>query len=96
LRRDFDGTLVQELIMGITMSVKHFVFILGLLETGSRLVLEVSGHGMMLDPPNRSSVWRDEKLKELFNATENWADNELYCGGKGVRNSDNPIMDNMH
>jgi len=37
----------------------------------------VDGHGYMIDPPNRSSVWR------LFpgQAPQNYNDNELFCGG---------------
>ncbi|XP_017846858.1 uncharacterized protein LOC108602983 [Drosophila busckii] len=40
------------------------------------LMAEIWGHGMMLDPPSRSSRWR-------FDATapHNWNDNELFCGG---------------
>ncbi|XP_068895348.1 uncharacterized protein [Tenebrio molitor] len=36
----------------------------------------ISGHGMMLDPPNRSSLWR-------FNpsAPINYDDDQNYCGG---------------
>lgn len=40
---------------------------------------EVWGHGMVLDPPNRSSLWRfDEK------APVNYNDNENFCGGYAV------------
>ena len=40
----------------------------------------VDGHGYMIDPPNRSSVWR------LFpgQAPQNYNDNELFCGGFSV------------
>lgn len=41
----------------------------------------VYGHGMMLDPPNRSSLWRFNKS---FPA--NYNDNENFCGGMGVSN----------
>ena len=36
----------------------------------------VNGHGMMIDPPNRSSVWR---FHSGFPA--NYNDNENFCGG---------------
>jgi hypothetical protein len=40
----------------------------------------VEGHGYMIDPPSRSSVWR------LFpgQAPPNYNDNELFCGGFSV------------
>lgn len=40
----------------------------------------VFGHGMVLNPASRSSRWR-------FNSSApvNWDDNQLYCGGFGVR-----------
>ncbi|KAF5297118.1 hypothetical protein FQA39_LY02698 [Lamprigera yunnana] len=42
------------------------------------LTRDVTGHGMMLDPPNRSSLWR-------FNNTFpiNYNDNQHFCGGFG-------------
>jgi len=44
------------------------------------VVLEVSGHGMMLDPPNRSSLWRFDS-----DAPINYNDNENFCGGYTVQ-----------
>jgi len=42
-------------------------------------ISQVSGHGMLLDPPNRSSLWRfDEEFPINYN------DNENFCGG--IRN----------
>ncbi|XP_055907060.1 uncharacterized protein LOC129942229 [Eupeodes corollae] len=40
----------------------------------------VSGHGMMLDPVNRASRWREDKT-----APANYDDNGLYCGGYAVQ-----------
>lgn len=40
---------------------------------------KVSGHGMMLDPPNRSSLWRYDPTAPI-----NYNDNEVFCGGFGV------------
>lgn len=39
----------------------------------------VNGHGMMLDPPGRSSMWRLG-----FNTPKNYDDNGLNCGGRSV------------
>ncbi|KAF5300927.1 hypothetical protein FQR65_LT09090 [Abscondita terminalis] len=40
------------------------------------VVVSISGHGMMLDPPNRSSLWR-------YNSSfpKNYDDNQNFCGG---------------
>ncbi|XP_074042485.1 uncharacterized protein isoform X2 [Leptinotarsa decemlineata] len=43
-------------------------------------VHEIKGHGMMLDPPNRSSLWRYTSL-----APTNVNDNQNFCGGFGVQ-----------
>lgn len=40
---------------------------------------EISGHGMMWDPINRSSAWR-----KGFPTEPNYTDNEHFCGGYGV------------
>ncbi|KAJ3649523.1 hypothetical protein Zmor_021263 [Zophobas morio] len=42
----------------------------------SVLVTETFGHGMMLEPPNRSSLWRSDS-----SAPPNYSDNQVYCGG---------------
>lgn len=36
----------------------------------------ISGHGMMMDPINRSSIWR---VNESF--PHNYEDNQNFCGG---------------
>lgn len=41
---------------------------------------EACGHGMVMDPVNRSSAWRKH-----FKVPVNWDDTELYCGGISVR-----------
>lgn len=43
------------------------------------LVEEAVGHGMMLEPPNRSSLWRFN-LSDVYN----YNDNQNYCGGLTV------------
>lgn len=44
------------------------------------LVEQTFGHGMLMDPPNRSSMWR------FFPGyPENYDDDGNYCGGMTVR-----------
>ncbi|XP_011875168.1 PREDICTED: uncharacterized protein LOC105566064 [Vollenhovia emeryi] len=45
---------------------------------------EISGHGMMWDPINRSSAWR-----KGFPTEPNFTDNEHFCGGFGVQHQKN-------
>ncbi|KAK3598612.1 hypothetical protein CHS0354_019872 [Potamilus streckersoni] len=40
------------------------------------LVTEVKGHGMLMQPPSRSSMWRLGYVNP-----QNYNDNSLYCGG---------------
>ncbi|CAC5389222.1 unnamed protein product [Mytilus coruscus] len=44
----------------------------------SCLLIGVSGHGRMIDPPQRSSLWRVFKGQGF---EPNYNDNELFCGG---------------
>ncbi|CAG9835450.1 unnamed protein product [Diabrotica balteata] len=44
-------------------------------------VHEISGHGYMLNPPGRSSMWRFHPT-----ATPNYQDNQIFCGGAYVQN----------
>ena len=46
-------------------------------------VYHVSGHGKLMEPPNRSSLWRFPEFAE-YNPPANYNDNENYCGGAGV------------
>ena len=41
--------------------------------------LEVSGRGIMVEPPHRSSLWRYN-----YNVTVNLRDDSLNCGGYDV------------
>ncbi|XP_018560921.1 uncharacterized protein LOC108903286 [Anoplophora glabripennis] len=50
---------------------KIFVFVVA-----AYLIIETMEHGMMLEPPNRSSLWRFN-LSDKFN----YDDNQNYCGG---------------
>ncbi|XP_019865998.1 uncharacterized protein LOC109595143 [Aethina tumida] len=43
-------------------------------------VTQIAGHGMMLEPPNRSSLWRyNDSLPH------NYEDNQNFCGGFDVQ-----------
>lgn len=45
---------------------------------------EIYGHGMLMDPINRSSAWR-----EGFPVPRNDNDNENFCGGYGIQHGKN-------
>ncbi|XP_043282677.1 uncharacterized protein [Venturia canescens] len=63
-----------------TMSTTGFT-ILHLLTLAT---FQVHGHGRLMDPPARNSMWRFG-----FPNPVNWNDNELYCGGYSVQWSQN-------
>lgn len=42
---------------------------------------QVNGHGMLVDPPNRSTLWRFDDSFPV-----NWDDNQNFCGGFSVSN----------
>lgn len=44
------------------------------------LVSHVTGHGRLIEPPSRSSMWRIK-----FNNPINYQDNELFCGGRSIQ-----------
>ncbi|XP_017771238.1 PREDICTED: uncharacterized protein LOC108558737 [Nicrophorus vespilloides] len=48
------------------------------------LAKESAGHGMLLDPPNRSSLWRFDDEAPI-----NYNDNENFCGGANVQWQEN-------
>ncbi|XP_037091388.1 uncharacterized protein LOC119111687 [Pollicipes pollicipes] len=52
--------------------------------TACTLVREASGHGRLMDPPARNSLWRFG-----FPGSVNYNDNELYCGGFVVQYEQN-------
>lgn len=39
-------------------------------------IVAVSGHGRLIEPPSRASMWRYG-----FDSPPNYNDHELYCGG---------------
>lgn len=58
--------------------------------TISQLVQNVVGHGMLLDPPGRSSMWRFG-----FSTPINYDDNSLFCGGFAVRTHIRTVFFNL-
>lgn len=70
----------------IAKNMKYLLSVALLLAIGLQ---QIDAHGMMLNPPSRSSRWRYDS-----SAPQNWNDNELFCGGlyvsartRGVTNS---------
>ena len=55
------------------------MMILTLFLTVAMLVAEVAGHGYLMEPPARNTMWRAG-----FESEPNYNDNELNCGGAGV------------
>jgi hypothetical protein len=43
----------------------------------SCLVAGISGHGRLLDPPARSSAWREDPVRFPMY----YDDNQMFCGG---------------
>lgn len=50
-----------------------FVLICGVINS-------VTGHGKLIDPPGRSTMWRYN-----FSTPVNYDDNQLFCGGYQVK-----------
>ncbi|CAL8109433.1 unnamed protein product [Orchesella dallaii] len=46
----------------------------------SSLLLHIAGHGRLMEPPNRSSLWRFPEFDQHAPPI-NYNDNELFCGG---------------
>lgn len=42
--------------------------------------IQIRGHGMMMDPVNRSSAWKKD-----LPVPPNYNDNQLFCGGYEVK-----------
>lgn len=59
-----------------TMSLRASLLIVFCVVAG-----RVYGHGLMTDPPMRSTLWRDFPGQGF---EENYNDNELFCGGLSV------------
>ncbi|KAJ8912614.1 hypothetical protein NQ315_000483 [Exocentrus adspersus] len=55
-----------------------------LLFVAAVIARQVVGHGMLLDPPNRSSMWRFEEFSSVL---PHYYDDGGNCGGFGVQQS---------
>ncbi|RZB84929.1 uncharacterized protein BDFB_010861 [Asbolus verrucosus] len=76
-RKDVD--LKRRSAKVMTILAKMSLLIAGLLAF-CFLIEQISGHGMMLEPPNRSSLWRFDS-----SAPVNYDDNQNFCGGLSVQ-----------
>lgn len=77
---------MQNLSLTIKLVDKVFSYmmlkLIILLIVAAGYIEQVLSHGMVLNPASRSSRWRYNS-----SAPVNWDDNQLYCGGFGVRKS---------
>ncbi|KAL3286483.1 hypothetical protein HHI36_000989 [Cryptolaemus montrouzieri] len=48
------------------------------------VVKKISNHGMMLEPPNRSSLWQFYPVDNV-RVVPNYSHNQLFCGGFAVQ-----------
>ena len=48
----------------------------------------VEGHGKLIEPPSRSSLWRFQEF-DIFEPNINYDDNQLYCGSHSVQYGEN-------
>lgn len=84
---DFERTKITTMAVAQRKSIAACLVLAVLLVTERFNVAEA--HGMILDPPGRSSMWRFG-----FNVPENYDDNGLNCGGQGVRFTINLFINN--
>ncbi|KAJ8963263.1 hypothetical protein NQ318_018730 [Aromia moschata] len=73
-KEDYDDVNKSVTVLFVVMNSVLVIVVVGL------LAKEALGHGMMLDPPNRASLWR-------FNprALKDYDDNANFCGGANVQ-----------
>ncbi|XP_008211706.2 uncharacterized protein LOC103316982 [Nasonia vitripennis] len=64
-----------------TMAIVKLLLASAVLVAGLQVIY---GHGMVMDPVNRSSAW-----KKGFKTPVNYDDNEIYCGGISVQHEQN-------
>jgi hypothetical protein len=53
----------------------------------SMSIQKIAGHGRLMDPPSRSSIWRLPEFSS-YSPPINYDDNQLFCGG--LHQEDNP------
>lgn len=58
----------------------HKIAFIAFILQQSRLFTPGYGHGRLMEPPARNTLWRFGFIK----APANYNDNELFCGGIGV------------
>ena len=66
---------MQEILQSNSDLLVVAIMILLLLLTGTTVTI-VSGHGRLIEPPSRSTMWRYG-----FSNPPNFNDHEIYCGG---------------
>jgi hypothetical protein len=69
-------------VIDIQENTVGLVTTMALISVAAVLLLMVVGsheHGMLMDPVNRSSMWR-----KGYNTPANYEDNQLFCGGRSV------------
>jgi len=69
---------ILELVLGAALIIE------------AQLIMETYGHGRLLEPPARNTLWRFG-----FKAPPNYNDNELFCGGIGVSKLSHPFTANL-
>jgi multisubunit Na+/H+ antiporter MnhC subunit len=69
-------------VIDVKENAVDLVIRMALISVGVVLLFMVVGshqHGMLMDPVNRSSMWR-----KGYKTPENYEDNQLFCGGRSV------------
>ena len=69
--------------------LKYFICLIKVLNVlAATTILDVNGHGRLIDPPSRSALWRftDNPLiaPHARRIKENFGDDNVNCGGVGV------------
>jgi len=70
---------MRSLVISVTLTLGYLAIV---------LLDPTEGHGILLEPPGRSSLWRFDEFKHL-NPTPNYDDNGLNCGGLQVQHEQN-------
>ncbi|KAK6623804.1 hypothetical protein RUM44_010660 [Polyplax serrata] len=77
-KKQVPSTRIDHTKDQISIGMKESVSFIFLLLSGTAGV--TNGHGMLWDPPGRSSLWRFG-----YKTPPNYDDNQLYCGGIGAQ-----------
>lgn len=68
------------LLLAYSKTKMKSISFLSFIFTIFHIITEISGHGRLVEPPSRSSMWRFG-----FKTKPNYNDNELFCGGYSVQ-----------